>query len=133
MFIGAAGRDPEPFTIVDVKIGGGKVLVLLETVGDRTGAGKFRGKLLFVESSEAVPPPRGGHYIHDLIGCEVRTREGTFVGRLEDVMETPGRHLWAVRNGEAVRHIPAVKDFIVSVDTAKKEIIVDLPDGLLEQ
>ena len=107
--------------------------VLLKTVKDRTGAEKLRGKLLFVESSEAAPPPEGGYYIHDLIGCEVRTREGTFVGRLEDVMETPGQHLWAVRNGDAVHHIPAVKDFIVSVDTGTKEIIVSLPDGLLEE
>jgi 16S rRNA processing protein RimM len=133
VFLGRTPADAELFTVGDVKLEGGRVLVLMKDVEDRTGAEALRGKLVFVEPSESVPPPEGGYYIHDLIGCEVRTTGGTVVGRVEDVLETPGQHLWAVRDGEIVRHIPAVKDFVVSVDTGKKEIIVDLPDGLLDQ
>jgi 16S rRNA processing protein RimM len=128
------GRDPESaveFTVADVKPGGGRVLLLLKTVGDRTAAEQFRGRLMFVEASDAAPPPEGAWYIHDLIGCEVRTGDGTVVGRIEDVLEMPGQHLWAVRNGDSLHHIPAVKEFIVSVDTGKKEVVVSLPDGLL--
>ncbi len=133
MFVGRAPGDAVPFTIGGVKVGGGRVLILLRGVDDRTAAERFRGTLLFVDSSEAAPPPEGEYYIHDLIGCEVRTTGGTPVGRIDDVLETGGQQLWSVREGETVRHIPAVKAFVVSVDTGKKRIVVELPDGLLEQ
>lgn len=133
VFLGRTPEDVEPFTVGDVRLEGGRVLVLMKEVKDRTDAEALRGKLLFVESSESVPPPEGGYFIHDLIGCKVRTSTGAVVGKLEDVLEAPGQHLWTVRSGDALHHIPAVKNFIVSVDIGKKEIVVDLPDGLLEQ
>ena len=133
VFIGRVPADAAPFTVDDVKLEGGRALIRFTTVEDRTAAELLRGTLLFVDSSEAAPPPEGGYYIHDLIGCQVRTTGGMFVGRVEDVVETRGQQLWSVRDGETVHHIPAVKDFVVNVDTAKKEITVELPDGLLEQ
>jgi ribosomal 30S subunit maturation factor RimM len=53
------------------------------------------------------------------------------VGRIEDVFDAAGRHIWSVRDGETEHLIPAVREFIVSVDTVKKEIVVDPPEGLL--
>lgn len=133
MFIGRAPGDADPFTIGGVKVEGGRALILLEGVDDRTAAERFRGTLLFVDSTDAAPPPEGEYYIHDLIGCEVRTTGGTLVGRIDDVLQTGGQQLWSVREGDIVRHIPAVRDFVVSVDTGNKSIVVELPDGLLEQ
>jgi 16S rRNA processing protein RimM len=115
-----------------VKLEGGRVLVLFEGHADRTAAERLRGSMLFVATSDAAPPPEGGHYIHDLIGCEVRTRDGRRVGTIEDVFDAAGRHLWSVRDGDAEHLIPAIREFIVSVDTAKKVIVVDPPGGLLD-
>ena len=130
VYAGRTPEDAEPFTVAGVKLEGRRVLLLLETVADRTAAEKLRGKLLFVEHSDAAPPPPGGYYIHDIVGCEVRTVEGTPAGRIEEVLETPGQHLWSVRNGERVYLIPAVKEFVVSVDTDAKIVVVSLPEGL---
>jgi len=105
--------------------------VKLESVDDRTGAEPLRGAMVFVRRSDAAPPPEGGYYIHDLIGCEVRTVAGEVVGTLSDVLETPAQHLWVVKSGETVHDIPAVRKFIRSVDIEKKEIVVDLPEGLI--
>jgi 16S rRNA processing protein RimM len=114
-----------------VKLEGGRVLVLFEGFADRTKAESLRGSMLFVSPSDAAPPPEGGHYIHDLIGCEVRTRDGRRVGRIEDVFDAAGRHVWSVRDGDTEHLIPAIREFIVSVDTVNKEIVVDPPEGLL--
>lgn len=130
VYAGASPEDARPFSVADVKLEGGRVLLLLETVEDRTSAEKMRGKLLFVPLSDAAPPPPGGFYVHDIIGCEVRTADGSPAGTVEDVLETPGQHLWSVRDGDRVYLIPAVKEFIVSVDTAAKRIVVSLPEGL---
>jgi 16S rRNA processing protein RimM len=114
-----------------VRVEGGRVLVLFEGFGDRTKAERLRGSMLFVSESDAAPPPDGGHYIHDLIGCEVRTRDGRRVGRIEDVFDAAGRHIWSVRDGGTEHLIPAVREFIVSVDTRGKVVVVDPPEGLL--
>lgn len=130
MHIGAAPDDTRPFAVADVKLEGGRVLLLLKTVEDRTAAEKLRGKLLFVAEADAAPPPPGGYYVHEIVGCEVRTVDGTPAGTVEDIVETPGQHLWSVRNGDRVYLIPAVKEFIVSVDTDAKRIVVSLPEGM---
>ena len=87
--------------------------------------------MLFVAQADAAPPPEGGWFIHDLIGCVVRTLDGRRVGVIGDVLDAAGRHIWSVRDGETEHLVPAVKEFIVSVDTEKKEVVVDPPEGLL--
>jgi 16S rRNA processing protein RimM len=131
VFVGASAATAAPQTIADVKLEGGKVLVLFEGHTDRTSAERLRGSMLFVAAADAAPPPEGGHYIHDLIGCEVRTLDGRRVGRIEDVFDVAGRDLWSVRDGDVEHLIPAEREFVVSVDTGKKEVVVDLPEGLL--
>lgn len=117
--------------MTDARIDGRRAVVRLASIDDRTAADALRGRLLFVAAADAEPPPPGGHYVHDLIGCEVRTREGGRVGVVEDVLSVPGQDLWAVRTGTGLCHIPAVRRFIVSVDTARRLVVVDLPDGLI--
>jgi 16S rRNA processing protein RimM len=133
VFVGSSAQAADERSVADVKIEGGKVLVLFEGFGDRTKAEGLRGSLLFVSASDAAPPPEGGHYIHDLIGCEVRTRDGRRVGRIEDVIDAAGRHIWSVQDGETEHLIPAVREFIVSIDTVNREIVVDPPAGLLDE
>jgi 16S rRNA processing protein RimM len=131
VYVGASAGAAEERTVADARLEGGKVLLLFEGFEDRTKAEGLRGTMLFVESSQAAPPPDGGHYIHDLIGCEVRTRDGRRVGLIDDVFDAGGRHIWSVRDGVTEHLFPAVPEFIVSVDTRKKEIVVDPPEGLL--
>jgi 16S rRNA processing protein RimM len=130
VYVGTGPDDAGAFTVADVKLEGGRTLLLLKTVEDRTAAEKLRGMLLFVESADAAPPPPGGFYVHDIVGCRVRTADGAPAGIIEDVIGTPGSHLWSVRDGDRVYLVPAVKEFIVSVDVASKTIVVSLPEGL---
>jgi 16S rRNA processing protein RimM len=131
VFIGRSAESAVAHRVEDVRVDDRRVLVKLASVDDRTTAETLRGMMIFVPESEAAPPPEGSYYIHDLIGCEVRTTAGETVGTLTDIVGTPAQDLWAVTSGEMVHHIPAVKRFIVSVDVGKKVIVVDLPDGLI--
>lgn len=114
-----------------MKLEGGKVLLLFEGYGDRTKAEALRGRSLFVAPADAARPPEGGWYIHDLIGCEVRTRDGRKVGVIADVLDAAGRHLWSIAGPDGELLFPAVAEFIVSVDTASRTAVVDPPEGLL--
>lgn len=104
----------------------------LASINDRTAAERFTGLSLFVRERDAVPPPPGSWYIHDLLGCEVLSEKGEFIGSVSDVLEVPGQHLWAVKNGDSVFYIPAVKEFIARVDITGRRIVVRELEGLLD-
>ena len=67
----------------------------------------------------------------DLIGFEVVTDTGDFVGELKDVMWLPANDVYVVFNGEKELLIPIVSEVVLSVDYDKKEILIANIDGLI--
>ena len=67
----------------------------------------------------------------DLIGFEVVTDTGDFVGELKDVMWLPANDVYVVFNGEKELLIPIVNEVVLSVDYDKKEILIANVDGLI--
>ena len=54
---------------------------------------------------------------------------GAEVGKLSDIMETPASQIYVVK-GETEHLIPAVDEFILSVNADKGEIKVKLIEGM---
>ena len=67
----------------------------------------------------------------DLIGGDVVTETGDFVGELKDVMWLPANDVYVVFNGEKELLIPIVNEVVLSVDYDKKEILIANIDGLI--
>ena len=67
----------------------------------------------------------------DLIGFDVVTDVGNFVGELKDVMWLPANDVYVVFNGEKELLIPIVNEVVLSVDYDKKEILIANIDGLI--
>ena len=66
----------------------------------------------------------GTYFIADLLGCEVHTEEGEFLGVLTDVTSLSS-DIYTVKNGEKELRFPAVRGVIKSVDTQNKKIVAD--------
>jgi 16S rRNA processing protein RimM len=64
----------------------------------------------------------------ELVGMQVYA-DGIFVGELVEVMDYPGNQVYVIR-GEHEYMIPAVKEFILSVDMEKNEMQVRLIKGM---
>ena len=67
----------------------------------------------------------------DLIGFDVVTDRGDFVGELKDVMWLPANDVYVIFNGEKELLIPIVNEVVLSVDYDKKEILIANVDGLI--
>jgi 16S rRNA processing protein RimM len=81
------------------------------------------GKDIFVDESDAVKPPKGQFFIHDIIGSSVY-KNNFFIGKIKEVYSYPGNDVYVIDvNGKEV-FIPAVKDFIESFDTAEKKLFL---------
>ena len=133
VLVGASDQAATPLIVEDVIIRQNAVLVKFSGVDDRTAAEKLRSCLLFVEESKAQAPPDGSFFVHDIVGCEVRDTDGAFIGTVEDVRKYPAQDLWSVRTDKGTFLVPAVKEFVRTVDLRKRIIVVQMLEGLSEE
>jgi len=133
VFLGLTVANLKEQTLEDVIFQQRSTIVKFEGIDDRTAAERFVGQYIFVPGANVVKPPKGSYFVHDLIGCEVWTEEGQLLGTIEDVVKTPSSDLWTIRNGTLTNMIPAVKEFVVSVDIPNRKVVVRTIEGLLEE
>lgn len=97
-------------------------LVRFDGVERREDAEPLRGLVL---SGEPLEDPEV-LWVHELIGCEVRSVDGTPRGRIESVQDNPAADLLVLDTGALV---PVV---FVTDGPTDGVVLVDVPDGLFE-
>ncbi|MBF7083596.1 16S rRNA processing protein RimM [Desulfallas sp. Bu1-1] len=109
------------------------VIVKFTGVDDMNAAEALKDALLMVTREELVPLPEDTYYIFDIIGLEVFTVEGRFLGRVQDVLQTGANDVYVVE-GASPRPllVPALKKVVRGVDMEHGKMIVELPEGLEE-
>ena len=116
---------------------GGQAIFHFEGSDSISDAEKLVGLEVQIPLSERRPLPAGSYYVGDLVGCEVREKEGgTVVGRVRDVEFTgegvAGTPLLVVDSARGELLIPLAQEICVKIDTAARRIEVILPEGLRE-
>lgn len=104
----------------------------LKGVDDRTVAKRLRGKLLFVDEAHRAKLPRGQYFVHDVLGLAVSEEGGGDLGTVADVLRYPASDVYVVRGERGEILIPAVKEFIRSVDMGTRKMTVRLIEGMTE-
>lgn len=91
------------------------------------------GSELQVPSSQRSKLESGSNYVSDLVGCSVFDR-GREIGYIEDVQFGAGEApLLIVRDAAAkLVEVPFAEAYLDSVDVERKQVRMNLPDGLLE-
>jgi 16S rRNA processing protein RimM len=131
LIVEQAGRQTER-RIAAVRFQQGRPIVAFEGVATMNDAEALAGAALKMPVSELAPLPERTYYRHDLVGCEVRTKDGQAVGTVTDVEGSLERsRLVIARKGGEVM-VPMVDAICISVDPAAKTIVIDPPEGLLE-
>lgn len=106
------------------------ILVKLKDVNNKIDALQIKGQYLFVAGEKTLKS--GRYYVHDIIGCEVRSSEGKFIGTITDVYKLPANDLWEIKSGGKIFLFPAVKEFIIAVHVELKTVIIRMIEGLTE-
>lgn len=87
----------------------------------------LRGRYLEIDSSSRGPLEEGEYYVTDLVGLLVVDEDGTPLGRVDAVIESPAQDL--LRFGEVL--VPFVAEFVREIDPSKGTITVRLLPGML--
>ncbi len=98
-------------------------IVVFEGVGTREDADGLRGTTLRAAPLPSAPDEL---WVHELVGCEVRTVDGTPRGTVEAVVDNPAADLLSLDTG------PLVPVVFVVHGPDDGVLVVDTPDGLFE-
>jgi 16S rRNA processing protein RimM len=108
------------------------VILTLEGVVDRTQAGSFVGKEIFLDRTRLSPLAEGEYYWHELEGLTVVNAVGEELGILSDILATGAHDVYVVKGDRGEILVPAVEQMVKEIDLEKGVIKVDLPPGLVE-
>jgi 16S rRNA processing protein RimM len=110
----------------------GRQVLKFASVDSISDAEKLVGSWIKIEAEEAVTLPEGTYWDHDLVGCSLRNRSGQRLGVVTDILRIAGNNQLIVcsENGEFM--VPVAAAICLEVSIANKEILVELPDGLMD-
>lgn len=111
----------------------GILLVKLAGVDDRDEAEELRGMLVQVPLEDAVPLEEGEYYYFQLIGMNVKTETGEWLGRVAEVIEGGAHDVYIIHGPQGEILLPAIEDVILKLDLEAREMVVHLLPGMLEE
>jgi len=132
VFVGPLAASSRPFTVSEVRPGEPGVRLRFAEVPDRTAAERLAGQFIFVGAADRIAPPAGSYFVDDVIGMSVVSDDGGRVGTVREVLHLPAHDVYVVDAGGREVMIPAVPEFVLSIDPAASTMRVHLIDGMLE-
>ncbi|MGE0440383.1 MAG: ribosome maturation factor RimM [Gemmatimonadales bacterium] len=107
-------------------------LVAFEGCPDRNAIEGWRDLLLAAPADTLRPPDEDEVYLHELTGFAVVDGSGEGLGVVTRIDELPTGLLLEVQGKKREFLLPFRKEFVTRVDRAGRQLVVDLPEGLVE-
>jgi 16S rRNA processing protein RimM len=130
VYVGKQGGETVEHKIECAQAEARGVRVRFEDCTDRTRAEALVGSLLFVDEEQRIVPKKGSHFIHDVIGLQVVDEGNRCVGVVKDVLRMPAQDVYVIVQDGNEWMLPAVKEFIQSIDVEAGTMRVRMIEGL---
>lgn len=108
-------------------------LVKFSGVDVREAWDPWRGLLVAADVSELAQPEGDEVWLHELVGFAVRRTDDTPLGIVSDVYELPAGVTIEVQGPKREFLLPYRREFVLDVDRAGRRLVVEPPDGLVEE
>ncbi len=109
--------------------------VLLTFVGyeERVAIEGWRDHLLSAPADTLTPPAEGEVYLHELEGFAVQDPAGNPLGVVTSVEEYPTGVMLEVQGKKREFLVPFRKEFVVLVEREARRLVLDAPEGLIDE
>lgn len=123
----------EKFYITSLQYQKNNLIITFKGYQDINQVEKFKGKYLIIDETQRRQLPEDTYYIADILGLEVYTVEGDFLGKIKDVLQAGSNEVYLIEaaGGKEIM-IPAVKEFVPEIDLENKRITVKPIEGMIE-
>ncbi|NKQ56420.1 ribosome maturation factor RimM [Amycolatopsis sp. K13G38] len=121
-------------TVAAARPHGGRLLVTFEQVASRQDADLVRGVLLLADTADLPPTDDPDEfYDHELEGLRAELTDGTTIGTVQEIVHAPGAELLSLDRDGRVVLVPFVREIVPVVDVPGGRVVVDPPEGLLDE
>lgn len=128
-----------PFFLESVRTKGADTdLVKIDGITNEIKASTLANKTVYVLRSELTDidsdeDSEDGFYAEDFIEYTVNTPDKGYIGKIIGIDDSTDNYLFIVENNEGDSLlIPVADEFITDIDTTKREIEMNLPEGLFD-
>ncbi len=132
VYAGRSEEVSELLTVESVRIQKERPILKFESINSRSDAEKIVDYILFVDEKDRIELPEGIYFIHDIIGMDVYSVDEEYIGKVKDVLTLPAHNIYIVHHNNKEVMIPAVDEFIESIDEEENIIRIRPIEGLLE-
>ena len=109
-----------------------KSKIKFRDIDDRNAAELIRNSILSVSRNDFPELGIDEFYLIDLIGYSVLDQNGVNIGIISDIMENPANEIIVITNNNKEYLIPFINEFVKFFDHLKKEIMINVIDGLID-
>lgn len=127
------GDSKVEVTLKTVRYHKGFPIIGFEEFNDINQILKFKDQLIYIDDKDRIILPEDHYFIYDLIDCEVFDTKDNRIGSISNVIQNMGNDVYIIKGDNNKEYlVPAVKEFIKSVDVESKRIIIDPIEGMIE-
>ena len=121
-------------TIVSVRYHKELILLQFHEIDDISKAESLIMGLLKIGHEELMPLPEDHYYIFQLLGLDVFTIQGEYLGVISDIQKTGSNDVYVILHPETGKEIliPALKQFVTVIDLPRRKILVEPIPGLID-
>jgi len=121
--------DGNPVKVISARVHKSCVIAALEGIFNIDDALKLKNKIIYIDKDK-VSLEEGQHFVADLIGlCAICVDTNAELGTVTEVLALPSNNVYVIK-GEREIMVPAVPDFIDSIDLNAGIIRVRLIEGM---
>lgn len=84
-----------------------------------------------MEHGQDFPLTEGQYYHHQIIGLQVRTTKGEFLGHITEILTGKSNDNYIVQGTKGEILIPAIEDVVKAIDLEQGFMTIEAIDGLL--
>ena len=123
----------DPLVVQASRPHGGNYVFRLEGIDDRNAAEAIVGSEVFIEEDRIDVELPAEPLPYQLMGMKVESEHGEALGEVSSIIHSAAHDVYEITGKKGSFLVPAVPEFIVSIDESKSTIIVRPMPGLIEE
>ncbi|MBN1364120.1 MAG: 16S rRNA processing protein RimM [Syntrophaceae bacterium] len=119
-----------PFRLKKIEKSGKAFFIELEEIKDADSAKDLVGCKIYWPKDTLKKLSPGEYYFHDIIGLDVFSEDGSYIGKIKSVFPTGSNDVYVCEGKNKEILLPAISDVIKKIDVDQRVMTVKIPDGL---
>ena len=133
VFIQKDGTDWKPLTIRSSRTHKNNILLQFESYETLHDVEPLKNELLYIKEEQLTPLEEDEFYYFEIIGLEVETTDGEYIGRIDHILSPGANDGWVVKtkNNKEIL-IPYIEPVVKEVHIEEKKVIIEPMEGLFD-